>query len=260
MAACPTCGNGIDRPVSFCPHCGTRIAAAALAEEFKIVTVLFCDVVGSTELGRRLEDVPMRRVMDRYGEIVRGVLTGHGASVGRRHGDGFMAAFGIPELHEDDALRAVRAAAELRAALGELDAELQRERGLSLKVRIGINTGTVLVRDAGALERTTTFTTPSSSTNMDSPGSSCQKTTWPRSTTRRPARPATARRVASSSPAKGSTLTSSDATVAASTQTTMPGNGAFVEIFGDRRVRSAWCALTAPAGRDELSPPASVLG
>jgi class 3 adenylate cyclase len=152
MATCPSCGNGIDRPLPFCPHCGRRIGATPPSEEFKIVTVLFCDVVKSTELGRRLEDLPMRRMMDRYGDTVRKVLTGHGGSVGRRHGDGFMAAFGIPELHEDDALRAVRAAGELQAALGELDAELQRERGLSLQVRIGINTGTVLVRDAGAIE------------------------------------------------------------------------------------------------------------
>jgi class 3 adenylate cyclase len=148
MATCPSCGNGIDRPLSYCPHCGAHLGAPAPSQEFKIVTAFFCDVVGSTELARRLDDLPMRQVMDRYGEIVRRVVTGHGGSVGRRHGDGFMAAFGLAELHEDDALRAVRAAGELRAALRELDAQLRRERGVGLKVRVGINTGTVLVRDA----------------------------------------------------------------------------------------------------------------
>ena len=152
MLTCPSCGNQITPPLPFCPHCGRRLTAEPPAEQFNIVTVVFCDVVRSTELGRQLEDLPMRRVMDRYAEIVRRVFTDHGGSVGRRHGDGFMIAFGIPELHEDDAVRAVRAASEFRAALRELDAELQQERGLSLKVRLGVNTGTVLVRDAGAVE------------------------------------------------------------------------------------------------------------
>jgi class 3 adenylate cyclase len=86
--------------------------------------------------------------MDRYDETVRRVLTSYGASIGKRHGDDFMAAFGVQEFHEDDALRAVRAASELREAIGEIAAELQRERGIDLKVRLGVNTGTVLVRDA----------------------------------------------------------------------------------------------------------------
>ena len=152
MPTCPHCGNGITQPLPFCPHCGEPVGAPEPSEAFKPVTIVFCDVVKSTELGRELDDVPMRRLMDRYGDVVRQVFGRHGGSVGRRHGDGFMIAFGIPELHEDDALRAVRAAHELRTALSELDAELQRERGLSLKVRVGVNTGTVLVRDAGTLE------------------------------------------------------------------------------------------------------------
>jgi class 3 adenylate cyclase/tetratricopeptide (TPR) repeat protein len=152
MPTCPSCGNEITPPQRYCPHCGNRLIAAPPAEQFNILTVVFCDVVRSTELGRQLEDLPMRRVMDRYAEIVRRVFVGHGGSVGKRHGDGFMVAFGMPELHEDDAVRAVRAASELRAALRELDEELRGERGLSLKVRVGVNTGTVLVRDAGAVE------------------------------------------------------------------------------------------------------------
>jgi class 3 adenylate cyclase/tetratricopeptide (TPR) repeat protein len=152
MTTCPNCGNKITTPVRFCPNCGRPSEAPVSSEEFKIVTVVFCDVVKSTAMGQKLDELPLRRVMDRYGEIVRRVFAGHGGSVGRRHGDGFMAAFGIPELHEDDALRAIRAVSELRAALGDLDAKLQRERGLGLKVRLGVNTGTVLVRDAGAIE------------------------------------------------------------------------------------------------------------
>ena len=152
MATCPSCGSGIAQPVNFCPHCGARFDGPPPSEEFKIVTVLFCDVVKSTGLGRRLEPQPMQRIMDRYGETVRRVLGGRGASVGKRHGDGFMAAFGIPELHEDDALRAVHAANELRTAIREMAMELRLERGIDLNIRLGINTGDMLVRNAGTLE------------------------------------------------------------------------------------------------------------
>jgi class 3 adenylate cyclase/tetratricopeptide (TPR) repeat protein len=113
--------------------------------------VLFCDLVDSTVLGRTLEPLVMKRVNDRYGEAVRRILGG-GARVGKRHGDGFVAAFGMLELQEDDALRAVRAASELRAAIGELSEELRRERGVGLEIRIGINTGRLLVSDAGTME------------------------------------------------------------------------------------------------------------
>jgi class 3 adenylate cyclase/tetratricopeptide (TPR) repeat protein len=152
MATCPACGNSVDLSDKYCPQCGNKLGASPHAEEFKVVTAIFCDVVGSTALTRQLDSQPMQRVMERYGEIVRGVLAGRGGTVGKRHGDGFMAAFGIPELHEDDALRAVRAAGELRAALHDLAGELLRERGVDLKVRLGINTGNVLVRAAGTIE------------------------------------------------------------------------------------------------------------
>jgi hypothetical protein len=149
MATCPACGNSIGPSVNYCPQCGTPLGAPPHTEEFKVVTIVFCDVVGSTAVARRLDPMSMQRVMDRYGETVRGVLAGRGGSVGKRHGDGFMAAFGIPELHEDDALRAVRAADELRAALGDLVGELLREWGVDLRVRLGIYTGNVRARRLG---------------------------------------------------------------------------------------------------------------
>jgi class 3 adenylate cyclase len=152
MATCPSCGNGLVEQARFCPQCGTRQPDRATAQEFRIVTVLFCDVVRSTELEQKLDTQPMQLVMDQYGTTVRQQLGAHGASIGKRHGDGFMAAFGVRELHEDDALRAVRAASELRDALRGLNERLRRERDVGLDVRIGINTGKVLVRDAGTLE------------------------------------------------------------------------------------------------------------
>jgi class 3 adenylate cyclase/tetratricopeptide (TPR) repeat protein len=158
MATCPNCGNGLDERANFCPACGKPLGTRVSTQEFRIVTVVFCDVVKSTELERELDPQPMQRLMDRYGQAVRKALGERGASVGKRHGDGFMAAFGVPDLHEDDALRAVRAAAELRGALDELAAEVRRQRGVEFHVRLGINTGNVLVRDAGTLEEELTGT------------------------------------------------------------------------------------------------------
>ena len=85
------------------------------------MTVLFCDVTGSTALGERLDPESLRAVMARYFDLARGIVERHGGSVEKFIGDAVMAVFGIPVLHEDDALRAVRAAAELRDGLGELN-------------------------------------------------------------------------------------------------------------------------------------------
>ena len=75
---------------------------------------MFCDVTGSTELGERLDPESMRKVLARYFEAMRAALERHGGSVEKFIGDAVMAVFGIPQLHEDDALRAVRAAADMR--------------------------------------------------------------------------------------------------------------------------------------------------
>src|SRR5438876_3502086 len=109
------------------------MAAEATAREVrKIVTVLFCDVTGSTALGERLDPEATRKLMTRYFETARGILERYGASVEKFIGDAVMAVFGVPRVHEDDALRAARAAVELRDAVTDLE------------LRIGINTGEVV--------------------------------------------------------------------------------------------------------------------
>jgi class 3 adenylate cyclase len=158
MAICPKCGNDPVERVNFCPVCGFPPGPRLSSQEFRIVTVVFCDVVRSTDMERQLDPQPMQQLMDRYGRTVRQALGDRGASVGKRHGDGFMAAFGVSELHEDDALRAVRAASELRGAIDELAKEVRRQRDLELHIRVGINTGNVPVRDAGTLEEELTGT------------------------------------------------------------------------------------------------------
>ncbi len=116
----------------------------------KTVTVLFCDVADSTPLGERLDPEVLQRVMARYFEETSTVLERHGGTVEKFIGDAVMAVFGIPTTHDDDALRAVRAATEMRTALAELNDELRRDFGVELSVRTGINTGEVVAGDPAA--------------------------------------------------------------------------------------------------------------
>jgi class 3 adenylate cyclase len=117
-------------------------------ETRRTVTVVFSDVSESTSLGEQLDPEALRRVMARYFEEMRTVLERHGGTVEKFIGDAVMAVFGIPELHEDDAVRAVRAAVEMREALARLNEELRRKRGVTLEVRTGVNTGEVVAGDS----------------------------------------------------------------------------------------------------------------
>ncbi len=105
------------------------------------------DVTGSTAIGELLDPEALRRLMLRWYEEMKAVCEGHGGRVRELIGDAVMAAFGVPTVHEDDALRAVRAAAEMRQRLEILNEELERDFGLRLRSRTGINTGEVIVRD-----------------------------------------------------------------------------------------------------------------
>jgi class 3 adenylate cyclase/tetratricopeptide (TPR) repeat protein len=141
---CPSCGESNPDGARFCSECGSALAAPASRESRKTVTVLFADVTGSTALGERLDPESFRRVMARYFDLARGCLERHGGTVEKFIGDAVMAAFGVPVVHEDDALRALRAAVELRESLASLNAELERDYGVSLRVRTGVNTGEVV--------------------------------------------------------------------------------------------------------------------
>jgi class 3 adenylate cyclase len=101
--------------------------APAPHEQRKTVTIVFCDVMGSTALGERLDPEALRRVMSRYFDAMKVSIERHGGAVEKFIGDAVMAVFGIPLVHEDDALRAVRAAADMRMALELPNRELERE-------------------------------------------------------------------------------------------------------------------------------------
>ena len=113
----------------------------------KTVTVVFSDVIDSTPLGEALDAESYRRMLSRYFIEVSRVLEHHGGTVEKFIGDAVMAVFGIPVVHEDDALRAVRAVTELRESLHALNEELRTEFGMELRVRTGINTGEVVAGD-----------------------------------------------------------------------------------------------------------------
>ncbi len=116
-------------------------------EARKTVTVLFSDMVGSTELGDRLDPESIRRVVSRYFSEMQHILERHGGTVEKFIGDAIMAVLGIPTVHEDDALRTLRAAIEMRERLRTLNEELDRDWGVRLSIRTGINTGPVVAGD-----------------------------------------------------------------------------------------------------------------
>ena len=117
---------------------------AQRAERRQTVTVLFADVVHSTRLARALDPEALREVMARYFAVVRRVIERHGGAVEKFIGDAVMGVFGVPRVHEDDALRAVHAATAILDALGELNHELATGWGVEIAIRIGVNTGEVV--------------------------------------------------------------------------------------------------------------------
>jgi class 3 adenylate cyclase/tetratricopeptide (TPR) repeat protein len=116
----------------------------------KTVTVLFCDVTESTRLGESLDPETHRRVISRYFEEMSAAIGAHGGTVEKFIGDAVMAVFGVPTVHEDDAMRAVRAAADMRDRLRELNEELEQSYGVRLEMRIGVNTGEVVAGDGAS--------------------------------------------------------------------------------------------------------------
>jgi class 3 adenylate cyclase/tetratricopeptide (TPR) repeat protein len=152
VQACPNCGRENPPDARFCMHCAARLEPlhAVSREIRKTVTVLFCDIVGSTSIGERVDAETIRKTMTRFFEEVRGVLERHGGDVEKFIGDAVMAVFGIPVSHEDDAVRAVRAADEMQRAISRLNEELELALGEPIRVRTGINTGEVVTGDPSA--------------------------------------------------------------------------------------------------------------
>jgi class 3 adenylate cyclase/tetratricopeptide (TPR) repeat protein len=154
---CPDCGEENPERFRLCGYCGAQLSRPVASEEVrKTVTVVFCDLKGSTSLGEKLDSEALREVLSAYFSAMSQVLERHGGTVEKYIGDAIMAVFGLPRLHEDDALRAVRAAFEMRTALKDLNVRLEATWGVSLENRTGVNTGEVVAGDLTTGQRLAT--------------------------------------------------------------------------------------------------------
>ena len=144
ILSCPECDRPIEGAIRFCPSCGTSLGAANAASRplRKVVTVLFADISGSTQLGEQLDPEAVRTLLARHFAAARSTLEAHGGTVEKFIGDAVMAVFGVPRAHEDDALRAVRAAVALQHRIAEINAD--PSAAARVDVRIGVNTGEVV--------------------------------------------------------------------------------------------------------------------
>jgi class 3 adenylate cyclase/tetratricopeptide (TPR) repeat protein len=145
MRACAHCGEDNPDRARFCLACGSALPAER--PDRRPVTALVCDLVGSTRLAERLDAEVLRRVLDRYHETMRAAIERHGGTVEKFIGDAVVGIFGVPSVHEDDALRAVRAALDMCDGVPSLRAEL----GLEFDLRIGIQTGEAVADAASAV-------------------------------------------------------------------------------------------------------------
>jgi class 3 adenylate cyclase len=139
VAACPACGSEYEGPFKFCPECGAPlgIPARPATEERKVVTIVFCDLVGFTARSEVLDPEDVRAFLLPYYNLLTSEIELHGGVIDKFLGDGVMALFGAPKAHEDDPERAVRMALRVSERIPDL--------GLDLHARIGINTGEVVV-------------------------------------------------------------------------------------------------------------------
>jgi class 3 adenylate cyclase len=130
------------------PSGGSRSTSSARSER-RILSLMFCDVVGSTALAEKFDPEEWVEIMNEAFEHMSAPILRYDGTVGKFTGDGLMAFFGAPVSHEDDPERAIHAALEIMEGIGELSESIQRDYGEEFKLRIGINTGLVVVGQVG---------------------------------------------------------------------------------------------------------------
>src|SRR3990172_4140336 len=157
MRACQLCGEESPERYRYCVNCGASASTAMARDSRKTVTIVFANPKPHTESGLPLEPEAFTDVMTRYFQAMKVALERHGGTVEKFIGDAVMAVFGLPVRHEDDALRAVRAAADMQAALPALNEAFGAEYGVQLLNHIGVNTGEVIATgDASTGQRLVT--------------------------------------------------------------------------------------------------------
>ena len=143
MAACPSCGHENPDGAKFCRSAPRRLyALPSVAEERKVVSVLFCDLVGFTAVSEQADPEDVDKMLAAYAEMARVWIEAHGGVVEKFIGDAVVGVFGVPAAHEDDPERAVRAGLRIVEGAEELEAI----GGEPLRLRVGVNTGEALVR------------------------------------------------------------------------------------------------------------------
>jgi class 3 adenylate cyclase len=142
--ACTRCGSRIPTGARFCSACGQPVASEPAPEERKVATAVFVDLAESTALGERFDPERVRSILQDYFSLASSTVQAWGGTVEKYIGDAVVAVFGVPRVREDDAARAVSAAAEIAERFGDLAADLERKHGVRLAIRVGVNTGEVL--------------------------------------------------------------------------------------------------------------------
>src|SRR5205823_7674024 len=139
---CPSCGNSLPERARFCPGCGQSIVTVGTrGDERRVVSVVFADLVGFTTLSEAMDPEQVKNLVDSCFERLAADITAFGGRVDKIVGDAIVALFGAPVAHEDDAERAVRAALRMQGTVGVYAVA----RNVPFQVRIGVNTGEVLV-------------------------------------------------------------------------------------------------------------------
>jgi adenylate cyclase len=147
---CVSCGAFFSPMAKFCSECGARLTQASQAAEYKQVTVLFADVVGSMKLAAVLQTERLRDIMNELFNRAAAVVQRYQGTVDKFTGDGLMALFGAPVALEDHALRACIAALEIQSAAEKFSDEVFRRDGVRLQLRVGLNSGEVVAGSIGS--------------------------------------------------------------------------------------------------------------
>jgi class 3 adenylate cyclase/type II secretory pathway predicted ATPase ExeA len=150
---CTSCGFENPLEFKFCGQCGKELAVAAMAAERRQLTVMFCDLAGSTELAQRLDPEDWREVLRSYQTACEKVVHQFDGHIAQYLGDGILVYFGYPRAHEGDACRATHAGLEIVQEIKRLSAHWQRHGNIQLAVRVGIHTGLVVVGEVGGVEK-----------------------------------------------------------------------------------------------------------
>ena len=160
MRGCASCGHDLAPNARFCEQCGsavqqsgsssTAVDASGDSAVRKTVTVLFADLVGSTAFGERVDAESTREVLADYHSMARSVIEEHGGFLAKFIGDGVMALFGVPETAEDDAIRAIAAGVALQSGFEPLRDLVAQRHGPELGLRVGVNTGEVVIAEGDA--------------------------------------------------------------------------------------------------------------